>query len=136
MAYQNSNLDQYRKSSVNGASPLQLVIMLYDGALKFMAAGKRAMEQSNLPEQNKNLQRAQKIVAELISCLDLAKGGEVSQNLLALYTYCYNRLVEANLEDDPTGIDQVTAVLSNLRSGWVELELEMKSKGDGLRNAA
>lgn len=94
------------------------------------------MEQANLPEQNKNLQRAQKIISELISCLDLAKGGEVAQNLLALYTYCYNRLVEANVEDDAIGIDQVSAVLTNLRSGWVELEMEMRTKGDGLQNAA
>lgn len=127
MAYPNSNLEQYRKTAVNSASPLQLVIMLYDGAIKQMNAGKRAMLQENVFEQNNCLVKAQKIIAELISCLDMQQGGEISQNLLALYSFCYNKLVESNVEDDPNLIDQVIVVLSNLRSGWVDLELATRT---------
>lgn len=122
MAYPNPNLDLYRKTAVNSASPLQLIIMLYDGALKQLNNGKRAMLQNDVFEQNKCLVKAQKIIAELISCLDMKQGAEIAQNLLALYSFCYNKLVECNIEDNVNGIDQVMVVLSNLKSGWVELD--------------
>ena len=101
-----------------------------------MAAGKRAIAEGNVFEQNKNIQRAQKIIAELISCLDMRKGGEVAQNLMALYTFCYNKLVEANLEDNAEAIDQVSEVLNNLRSSWVELEKSMRTSNGQKLEAA
>lgn len=110
--------------------------MLYDGALKFMAAGKRAIREGNVFEQNRNLQKAQKIIAELISCLDMKRGGEVAQNLMALYTFCYNKLVEANIEDNAEAIDQVTEVLNNLRGSWVELEKSMRTSNGQNAEAA
>jgi len=115
-------VNEYRKSAVNGASPLQLVIMLYDGALKFMEAGKHAMQTSDLPKQNASLQRAQRIVMELMSCLDLQQGGEVAKNLLALYTYVLNQLVEANMNDQVEPIDRSMKVLSDLRESWVAID--------------
>lgn len=127
VATPNANLEQYLKSSISTASPVQLVIMLYDGAMKQLANGKRAMEQKNVFEQNKALQKAQRIIAELISSLDHRQGGEIASNLLALYTFCYDRLVESNVNDDPTGIEQTMEVLSTLRSGWVELEATLRS---------
>ena len=102
--------------------------MLYDGALRFMNAGKRAMEAGNTFEQNVNLQKAQKIIAELISCLDMEKGGEIAQNLFALYGFCYNGLVDANVQDKPEPIDHAIQVLTNLRASWVELEKQTRMK--------
>ncbi|MBS1715685.1 MAG: flagellar export chaperone FliS [Armatimonadetes bacterium] len=122
----NSKIDQYRKSAVASASPLQLVVMLYDGALKNIAAGKAAMERKDTFKQNEALLKAQKIIAELISCLDMDKGGEIAQNLLALYSFCYNKLVEANIGDATDGLDQASEVLKDLRSGWVELERNLR----------
>lgn len=136
MASQSSQVDQYRKSAVNGASPLQLVIMLYDGAFKFIANGRRAMANGDTFEQNKQIQKAQRIVAELISCLDMKKGGEIAENLMALYTFCYNKLVESNLGDNPEGLDQVTEVLSNLRVSWVEIEQGLRAKKEHRVDAA
>lgn len=103
--------------------------MLYDGALKFTSAAKRSMAQGNLAEQDRCLQRAQKIIAELISSLDLDKGGEISTNLLSLYAFCYNRLVDANLSDNSDLVTEVELVLKNLRAGWVELEQNLRSTG-------
>jgi flagellar protein FliS len=115
------SIDQYRKAAVTSASPLQLVVMLYDGALRFMEAGKRAMELGDIFKQNDNLQRAQKIVAELTATLDLEKGGEIAQNLAALYSFVYDRLVQGNLGDNPSYIDQAIKVMSDLREGWSNL---------------
>ncbi len=120
------NLQEYRKQVVNGASPLQLVIMLYDGALRFMDAGRRAMAAGDIETQNTSLQKAQKIVLELASCLDMGQGGEIAENLFALYTYCYNQLVAANIEDKPEYIDQATRVLTDLRESWVQIEASLQ----------
>ena len=115
-------VQEYRKGAVNGASPLQLVIMLYDGALKYMEAGKYAITHKDLKKQNESLQKAQKIVMELMSCLDMKQGGEVAKNLCALYTYVLNQLVQANIQDDIEPIEQSIRVLSDLRESWVQIE--------------
>jgi flagellar protein FliS len=112
---------EYRKNAVNGASPLQLVIMLYDGALRFMEAGKHAIAHGDLFKQNDQLQRAQKVIMELMSCLDMEKGGEVAKNLLSLYTYVLGELVKANCNDDALAIGRCIRVLSDLRESWVTL---------------
>lgn len=135
MAYGNQSIDQYRKAAVSTASPLQLVIMLYDGALRFMQAAKNAMAEGDLQTQNDKLQKAQKIVAELTSCLDLEQGGEIAQNLFALYDFAYNRLVLANIEDRPDYVDQAMKVLSDLRESWVAVESQHRT-GEPHRDAA
>jgi flagellar protein FliS len=122
----NSQIDQYRKSAVSGASPLQLIVMLYDGALRFIEGGKKAMEAGNRYVQNEQLTRAQRIIAELMSCLDMERGAEISQNLFALYSFCYNKLVEANIEDNPEPLGQVARVLGDLRSSWSQLESQLR----------
>ena len=78
MAYERITRE-YQKNAVNGASPIQLVVMLYDGALKFMEAGKKAMAEGDRDKQNQNLQKAQKIVMELMSCLDMEEGKEIAK---------------------------------------------------------
>jgi flagellar protein FliS len=129
-------VQEYRKGAVNGASPLQLVIMLYDGALRFMEVAKHAMGQKDLEKQNDSLQRAQKIVMELMSCLDMEKGGEIATNLLALYTYALEQLVQGNMKDDVAAIDRVITIFSELRESWVEIEKSIKTSNQELQDAA
>ena len=100
----NNGAQAYRQNAINGASPVQLVIMLYDGALRFMDEGKRAMAIKDLETKNFKLQRAQKIIMELISTLDIRNGGEIATNLLSLYTFTINELVEGNMHDKPERI--------------------------------
>lgn len=125
---------EYQKSAVNGASPLTLIVMLYDGALRFMESGKHNMETGNLAKQNDSLQKAQKIVLELMSSLDMKAGGEVATNLLALYGYVLNELVLANMKDDPTSIERAIKVMSDLRESWSQLEASMRNQ-EGHDNA-
>lgn len=128
-------LFEYRKQAVSTASPLQLVIMLYDGALRFMEAGKRAIEARDVDRQNTNLQKAQRILTELISCLDMRAGNEISQNLFGLYTYCYNTLVTANIEDRADLVDQPIRIMSDLRDSWVQIENQQRA-GEEIASAA
>lgn len=126
MSY-SKQIGEYKKNAAIGASPVGLVVMLYDGALRFLDQGKRAMVQKNLEEQNRCLQRAQKIVAELMSSLNMNDGGDVAKNLLALYTYALTEIVNGNMEDSPTAIDNAARTLSELREGWAALERQQRA---------
>ena len=87
-----------------------------------METPKHAMAQGDLYRQNENCQKAQNIITELMSCLDMERGGEIAQSLYALYSFALDRLVDANLTDSPAGIDQAIKVLTELRGGWNEIE--------------
>lgn len=121
MAYERITRE-YQKNAVNGSSPLQLVVMLYDGALKHMEAGRKAMAHGDRDKQNANLQKAQKIIMELMSCLDMKEGGEIAKNLLSLYSYVLNELVVGNMADDSEAIDRCMKVLGDLRESWRQIQ--------------
>lgn len=106
--------------------------MLYDGALRFIEQGKQAMIAGDRWQQNDKLQRAQRIVTELTGALDFERGGEIAQNLLSLYSFVNNELIQANVADEIDGLDRAAKVLSDLRESWVALE----SQNRGQRSAA
>lgn len=116
----------YRSNAVLTASPGQLVLMLYDGALKAMNI---AIEAFNLPEENPRrietinhqLQKAQNIIAELQNGLNLEKGGEFAQTLNRLYDYHHRRLFEANVRKQPEVVVEVEGLLRSLRDAWAEM---------------
>ncbi|HLO99575.1 MAG TPA: flagellar export chaperone FliS [Fimbriimonas sp.] len=126
----------YRQNAVMSASPVQLVVMLYDGSLRFMEEGKRAIIAKDLATQNAKLQRAQKIVMELMSTLNFNAGGEISKNLLSLYSFVLNELVEGNMNDDPDRIDVAMKTMSELREGWVTIEAQSRNKQEITPSAA
>jgi flagellar secretion chaperone FliS len=122
LANQHQSVDQYRKAAISSATPLQLVIMLYDGALRFMQAAKIAVDSGDRFTQNEKLLKAQRIIVELSSCLDHEKGAEIAKNLGSLYDFVYNRLIEANIQDRSDYIEQAMKVISDLRESWVTVE--------------
>lgn len=132
----NKGAQAYRQNAINGASPIQLVIMLYDGALRFMDEGKSAMAIKDHETKNFKLQRAQKIVMELISTLDIRNGGEIATNLLSLYTFTINELVDGNIHDNPERIDNAVKTMTELRDSWVELERTSKTSSGVTPHAA
>jgi flagellar protein FliS len=123
-----SYANEYRKQAVSAASPVGLIVLLYDGALRFMEAGKTAIQAKDIEAQNKYLQKAQRIVLHLMGTLDMEQGGQLSTNLLSLYTYVVDRLVKANFEDNPDAVDEAIRTFSELRHGWSELDSQLKSK--------
>lgn len=110
--------DRYLETAVETASPARLIVMLYDGAIRFINTAIDAMQNRQYDQQNYYLQRAQKILAELISSLDFTRGGEIAENLFRLYTYMYNQLVEANLQDSVERAQHVVNLLAELREAW------------------
>jgi flagellar secretion chaperone FliS len=116
----------YQTQSVMTASPGQLVLMLYDGALKFLSFAEEAF---NLPEGNPrryeiinvNLQKAQNILAELRGNLNREAGGDLATTLDRLYDYYERRLFEANLKKKVEPIREVARFIKELRDAWAEM---------------
>jgi len=120
--------ERYLETAVETASPARLIVMLYDGAIRFINEAAYAMQQRDYETQNAKLQRAQKILAELISSLDFDKGGEIAENLFRLYTYMYNQLVEANINDNLDRLEHVIDLLSELREAWDAIATESEAQ--------
>lgn len=110
----------YQTQAVQTASPAQLVLMLYDGAL---AALTRARQAEATETVHRELVKAQDIVSELQVTLDVERGGDIARSLAALYDFCQQRLLDANLSKDLGGLDDVSSVLADLRSAWAEAVL-------------
>lgn len=108
----------YQQQSVMTAAPGDLTLMLYNGCLKFMGRAALAMEKKDIAGVNEALLRAQDILAELMSTLDMQY--EVANNLFALYDFIYTTLVQANIKKDPQLLKQCVALVTELRDTWAE----------------
>jgi len=109
----------YRTQAVTTASPAQLVAMLYQGALTAVEVADEALRTDRGgPQAHDELLRAQAILNELVCSLDHERGGEVARNLAALYDFCLDRLVRANLDKDPAPLEAVRSTLTDLADAW------------------
>lgn len=115
------------KTSVFGASPHQLTLMLFDGALAQIALARQYMEQRNAAGKGEAISRAIRIIGEgLRMSLDMESGGAIAAQLQGLYDYMMQRLLEANLHNRAERLGEVISLLDELRGAWVQI---------GLRNA-
>lgn len=110
---------QYLKTQVQTASKEQLVLMLFDGAIRFCENGKQAIENGEIEPMHVNLVRAQNIIMELNYTLDRKNGGEIAENLARLYGYSLLSLVEANLRRKASKVDEVLDILRPIRESWL-----------------
>ena len=110
----------YRQQEAQTASPAQLVLMLYNGALAEVARANRGIEADPIDYEDVNdcLTRAQAIVTELEVTLDLERGGPMAANLASLYEFCLDQLMTANIAKTGEGLAEVTDVLTGLRDAW------------------
>lgn len=115
-----TELRQYTNHSAQTATPGQLVVMLYDGFLRFAAQGKAAMERGDIGEAAQRLTRAQDIVTELRVSLDMTQG-PVAQNLASIYEYVGERLTASRLTRDGEEIAEAVRCMADLRSAWAQI---------------
>ncbi|GAB4268706.1 MAG: flagellar export chaperone FliS [Candidatus Rifleibacteriota bacterium] len=108
----------YRKTQIETASPEALILMLYDGALKFMTQAEIAFEEKNLEQINNLLLRIQAIFTELLTALDKEKGGEIAVNLERLYIFFLEQLSEANVKKDVKYLLEIKPLVLDLRNTW------------------
>jgi flagellar protein FliS len=118
---------RYRQATVETASPGKLVVMLYDGALRFLREAVEHLEASRPKEGHFAIVRAENIVCELMSSLDFEQGGQIAKNLYAIYEFVYMHLVEGNIHKDTKRINEVIGLLSELREAWAQA-VEVHSK--------
>jgi flagellar protein FliS len=117
-AYANVGLE----TGVASASPLKLIIMLYDGALAALLGAKANMAAGNIAAKGSAISKAITIIDNgLRASLDKAAGGDIADNLDALYDYMTRRLLEANLNNDIGMIEEVHRLLADLRGAWVSI---------------
>lgn len=118
-------LRSYRQVSTQTAPPGQLVLMLYDGAIRFLERALTGFASTDPGERNltinNNLNRAMDIVRELNVCLDTDAGGQLAQTLRDLYDYMERRLLESNFKKKRAGVDEVIGHLKELRDAWVAM---------------
>jgi flagellar secretion chaperone FliS len=123
--YRPNKFQAYQSGAVFTASPAQLVLMLFDGSIKFLNIALEGFKFQDPLEFNltihQNVQKAQAIVRELRACLDPEKGPEFADKMTALYNYFDRRLQEANLKKQPEPIREVIKHLEVLRDAWKEM---------------
>ena len=115
----------YKSVAVNTATPGQLVLMLFDGALRFLATAVLGFQLDNIATRNEqihnNLVKAQKILRELQCSLDLKSGGEFATTMFALYDFMLDQLQTANLAKDDAPIGAVERMLGEIRDAWAKM---------------
>ncbi len=112
----------YRQFSVQGATPLGLVVALYDGAIAAMQRAITAIEAHDIPKKCTHLNRAQAIVAQLEGTLNFELGGEVAQTLKSLYVYARAQALKANIENSPEILHALIEQFSTVREAWYEAD--------------
>jgi flagellar protein FliS len=109
------------EAEVLTADPVKLVHLLYKGALEAVGGARRHLANGAIRPRSKQITKAWEILRELLVTLDHSKGGELSQNLAALYTYMQTRLMEANSQQLDAPLREVENLLTTLSEGWSQV---------------
>jgi flagellar protein FliS len=110
------------ETGVASASPLKLIVMLYDGALAALLGAKANMAAGNIAAKGAAISKAITIIDNgLRASLDKSAGGDIADNLDALYDYMSRRLLQANLKNDVAIVEEIHGLLADLRGAWVSI---------------
>jgi flagellar protein FliS len=110
----------YRQNAVLSASPSELVVMLYDGARRFLRQAATAMEQGEVERAHNALRRAEMIVGHLDATID-DEQGQISERLHSIYGFCMVHLNRGRMGQDPRMLEEVSKLLGELREAWAEV---------------
>ena len=122
---------QYLRTQIQTASKEQLVLMLFDGVVRFCEQGRAALEKRDFEASHQALTRTQNIVLELLYGLDRARGGEIADNLVRLYTYALQRLIQANMTHESASLAEVQKIFRDLREAWAGALDKVKREAQG-----
>ena len=116
-----AGLEAYRRTQVQSRTPLELVVMLYDGALKFLAMAREGIDRRDMRARREGLERTLAIIGDLQSTLNFEQGGDIAVELNRLYSYANLRLLEAAMRNDAERVDEVRRIFEILRDGWATI---------------
>ncbi len=119
---------QYQNNSIQTASREQILLMLYDGAIRFSKQAKVSIEADDMATKGKYIGKTIAIISEFSNSLDHDIGGEMAENLDALYQFMISELSKANVKNDSDPVDTVCTMLCELRATWAEA-IEINNSG-------
>jgi len=129
---QGSQYGAYERTHVQTADQRQLILMLYDGSIRFMRKGIARIDANDIEAAHNYLVRSRDILAELLATLKPEKAGEVGENLRRLYVYIFDRLVEANLTKNREMVAECVKLMSTLREGWAQIRTGSGQSAQGV----
>jgi flagellar protein FliS len=112
---------QYKQVQVKTANNKKLLLMLYQGCIKFLRIAKKSIKEEDMENANEYLKKSQAIIDELRYTLDMDKGGEISKNLYKLYNFMYSELISANINKEIEPIENVEELMMDLLETWKEV---------------
>ena len=118
----NKAYQTYQNNAVNTASGGELTLMLYNGCIKFIKQARKEMDNNHFAAKNTNIQKAQKIINELMVTLDMNM--EISNQMMPLYDYMHNLLTEANIKNDTEKLEEALSYAEEFRDVWKQVILK------------
>ncbi len=120
--------DQYLRNAVLTATPEQLQLMLYDGAIRFATQAREALQAKEIEQTHNLLTRAQRIIVEMQNGLRPEIAPDVCKQMASLYSFVYRRLIDANVNKDLAALDESLKILNHLRETWILLMDKLKQE--------
>ncbi|BDA78491.1 flagellar protein FliS [Leptospira kobayashii] len=117
-----SGYNEYKANEISTVSQIKLIVMLFDGAIRFLGIAMDNMNPRKYDVVNNHIIKAQDIITELLLSLNMEEGKEVANGLLSLYIYLKKRLLEANMKKDKQIVEECIKILTELKTSWEELE--------------
>ncbi len=114
-------LNAYKTTDITSRSPLEVVVLLYDGAIRFLGEAGLAAGRGDRPSRTRAVGRAQAIIGELHGTLDMTRGGQVAADLDRLYRYMTSRLLDATGRADDAAIEEIRGLLASMREAWAAI---------------
>ncbi|MBI5827498.1 MAG: flagellar export chaperone FliS [Deltaproteobacteria bacterium] len=113
-----NNFRQYQEIQIMTADRVRIVIMLYEGVLRFNKCAQKAMEDKNIAARTNFINRSLAIISELSNSLNMEEGGEIAGNLARLYDFAAEQLMRANMRNNPAPLEVVNRIMTELKAGW------------------
>lgn len=120
---------KYKQTEMETSTPDKLLIMLFEGGIRFLTRAQSALQNKDYELANKWLLKIQDILSELMITLDMEQGGEIAVNLYELYDFYRNEVIEANLKKDPVRLEPVLEFFHLFRDTWVEVSKKARMVG-------
>jgi len=122
--------EQYAQTAISTQQRGKLIVMLYDGAIKFLKIAKQRLEEGDFASKGIYIGKAQDIVAELNNSLNVEAGPQIANDLRQLYNFVYRHLNAANIQRDPAKIDDCIHILDELRQAWEQVAFAGEPESD------
>lgn len=130
-----NNLEAYKDTEILTANQGKLIVMLYDGAIRFLRIAVDNMDHRTYDVVNTNVIKTQEIITELMLSLNMEEGGEIAQNLFNLYAYMKKKLLEGNMAKEIAPFEEVLGLLAQLKAAWEEATLKEGARPQGAHAA-